>query len=42
LIFANAAKKVGDGDSSRSRVATDDHDKFSGKEPPPMVTNQRC
>ena len=41
LTFADAAAKVGDGDSGRSRAPTDDRDNFETECLHPMVTNWR-
>jgi hypothetical protein len=42
LSFANAAAKVGAGDSGRSRAPNDDRDNFEAECLRPMVTNWHC
>ena len=42
LTFTDAAKKVSDCDSGRSRMPTDDRDNLGAERLHPMVTNQRC
>jgi hypothetical protein len=41
LTFARAAEKVGDGDSGRSRMPTDDRHKFGAERLHPTTTNWR-
>ena len=42
MTSADAAKKVRESDSSRSRMATDYRDNFGAHRLHPMVTNWRC
>ena len=42
LTFAHAGEKVGQGQSGRSCVPTDDREKFGAERLHPMVANRRC
>ena len=42
MTFAHAAEKVGQGQSGRSRVPTDDREKFGAERLHPMIANWRC
>jgi hypothetical protein len=42
LDFAHATDYLGDGNSGRSRVPTDDRDDFAAERLHPRVTNWRC
>jgi len=39
VTFVHAADKVGDGDSGRSHMPTDDRDKFGAERLHPIATN---
>jgi hypothetical protein len=42
LTFAQAAEKIGDGNSGRSAMPTDDRDNFGAERLHPTATNWRC